>query len=40
MDLKDFLDKCLVKGFWGELTITIQDGKIVVITEKRTHKVN
>lgn len=39
MNVNEVLEQCLVKGFWGEITIGIQDGKIVLITKKETIKV-
>lgn len=38
-ELEKVLNECLVKGYWGEITIGIQDGKIVLITKKETIKV-
>lgn len=38
-ELKEVLDKVLIKGYWGEVTLSIQDGKIVLITKKETVKV-
>jgi hypothetical protein len=38
-ELKGVLDKVLVKGYWGEVTLSIQDGKIVLIKKVETVKV-
>ncbi len=38
-ELEKVLNGCLVDGFWGKVTLTIQNGKMVLITKEETVKV-
>lgn len=38
-ELHKILLSCLVKGFFGEVTITINDGKITYIRKSETVKI-